>query len=75
MLEEFASFAKGSGGVTQISGPSMQALRERIAALEDCLAELAPFAHCMRVDMQAHFSAESVSGRLHHQRFVQPAPV
>lgn len=31
------------------------ALRARIADLEDCLQELAPFAECTQVDMQAHF--------------------
>lgn len=35
------------------------ALEARISALEDCLQELAPFAACSKVDMQAHFQAEN----------------
>lgn len=34
-------------------------LEKRIAELEDCLQELAPFANCVRVDMKAHFEAET----------------
>lgn len=40
-------------------GTTVADLRARIADLEDCLQELAPFAECMQVDMQAHFSAAS----------------
>jgi hypothetical protein len=37
----------------------VKALEARIAALEDCLQELAPFAECSKIDMRAHFEAES----------------
>lgn len=45
--------------LTQLGGPSREQLQARVAALEDCLKELAPFAECFRVDMQAHFLADS----------------
>lgn len=34
-------------------------LEARVAALEDCLEELAPFAECVQVDMKAHFCGEN----------------
>ncbi len=54
----FPSFL-ADNNLGSFGGPSREDLLRRVAALEDCLQELVPFANCIRVDMQAHFQGEN----------------
>ena len=54
-------FPEHLGATIPLKSPSdyVAKLEARIAALEDCLQELAPFAACAKLDMTAHFQAEN----------------
>lgn len=43
--------------LSAFGGPTREQLMARVEELEECLQEFVPFATCVRVDMQAHFSA------------------